>query len=231
MNGGSSLILAYEFARLLGIFLPGLVAPILAAFCSLRWKWLLFLLFALSIVINLVFYRVSGHTMAYVDWVMLWQAKANAGDAISEYYRTLIKAAIATAPLLVGFMLVPVIQRPIWPWAVGTSVLSTGVFVAQCVAMQGGDTGLFPRTTSLYGMLVSTAFDGPIAKYAYTTDRRPDRQPVADNIVLIVDESVRHDFFSRVVLPEMEASKAAWRVYDFGLATLNRPGFPGGSLV
>lgn len=218
-NDGSLLTYAFKLAIIVGIFGLALIAPVLAALSSPRWKWLLFLLFALSIVVNLAFYRVSGHTMTYTDWAILWQARANIGDAFGEYSRTLLKATLATTPLLVGFLLVPVARRRIWPWAVGASVLSTGVFVAACVAMQGGSTGLFPRSTSLYGMLVSTAFDRPLGEYAYATDHQPDARPVAENIALVIDESISHDFFSEVVMPQIEASNSAWRIYDFGFAT------------
>lgn len=219
LNEGSTPTLAYELARLVGIFALAVAAPMLAAFCSPRWKWFLFLLFFSSLVTNAVFHRVSGHSMAYVDWVILWQAKANIGDAVSEYFRPLVKATIGVTPLLAGFMLVPVVQRRIWPWAAGATLLSIGVFVAQCVTTQGGDTGLFPRSTSLHGKLVSTAFDRPMARYTYATDRQPDAKPIADHIVLVIDESVSHDYFSRVVLPRIRASNSAWRVHDFGLAT------------
>ena len=72
---------------------------------------------------------------------------------------------------------------------------------------------------SLHGKLVSTAFDRPMARYTYATDRQPDAKPIADHIVLVIDESVSHDYFSRVVLPRIRASNSAWRVHDFGLAT------------
>ncbi|MCD6733531.1 MAG: sulfatase-like hydrolase/transferase [Burkholderiaceae bacterium] len=218
-NYGSLLAYAFDLAITVGVFGLALMAPMLAALSSPSWKWLLFLLFAMSIVTNLVFYRVSGHTMTYTDWAILWQARANIGDALGEYSRTVLKATLATAPLLVGFLLVPVARRRIWPWALGVSVLSTGVFVATCVALQGGNTGLFPRSTSLYGMLVSTAFDRPSGEYVYATDHQPDAKPVAENIALVIDESISHDFFSEVVMPQIEASNSTWRVYDFGFAS------------
>lgn len=216
---GSLFAYASEILLILGIFGLAVLAPMLAAFASPPWKWSLFALFAISIIANLVFYRASGQTMTYTDWAILWQARANIGDAVDQYYSTLLKCSAATTPLLIGYWLVPSSRQRIWPWALGVSTLSIAVFAGLCVIWQGGNTGLFPRTTSLHGMLVSTIFDRPMGKYNYVTDRRPDKAPVADHIALVIDESVSHEFFAQVVGPQIAARGSGWRVYDFGFAT------------
>ncbi|WP_416778536.1 sulfatase-like hydrolase/transferase [Xenorhabdus budapestensis] len=202
---------------IVGIFSLSFAVILLAAFTTHRLRWWLFLLISLSLMTSAVFYQVTGHTMGYPDWLTLWRAKANINDAFYEYLVDFFEASLRLIPLVLGFALIPETHRSLFPWVTSLFLLSVAVFITVNIVKQAGATNLLPSATSLYGMMISSALDNQSSEYIYTTNIQPNKTRQADHIILIVDESIRYDFFKQIVLSRL--SMKDWYVYDFGIAT------------
>ncbi|WP_066453711.1 sulfatase-like hydrolase/transferase [Castellaniella caeni] len=206
-------------AIILALYGLALLAVVLGGLCQGTVKWPLFVLFALSMSVNSVFYQASHLPMGYPDWVILWRARADFDNASRQYASATILALAQLAPLLLAYLLLRPSRRRTWPWALAALGLSIGLFVALCVSRQGRATERLPGATNLYGMMIAAAFDRPPEAYRYTTDRRPDGPRGADHLALIVDEGTRYDLFTHVVLPNIRQQSSVWHIYDFGAAT------------
>lgn len=195
-------------------------AVIFAALTRWQWKWPLFILFIASIVACEAYQRAAGHPMGYTDWLIIWQGRANTGDAIHQYADVIKQAAVTLVPLLYGFVIMPHIRWRVWPLAVVSLIASVGLFVVTAVMTQGAGTQWLPSPTKLYGMAASTLLDGASSQhYRYTTQTQPSAAPEAAHIALVIDESVRDDFFNHIVIPEIKSQHSDWHIYDFGTAT------------
>src|SRR5690606_15809885 len=109
-------------------------------------------------------------------------------------------------------------------WASSAAVVllcvSVGIFTGVCVAKRGAGTNKLPTTTGVYGLLAAYVLDQKNEVYAYTSSETPVHAARVQNIVLVIDESVRHDFFERIIGPGLRgAATHGWQVHDFGLAT------------
>lgn len=218
---GSSWILALTTILLMsGAWLLSLLVLLSAASSRPAIKWPLFALVCLSFTGMALYHEVARKALEYPDYLMLWQAQANALDAVEEY------AASALAPL--GYILVLALgfalarqRRNTGLVSVLLFCLSVGIFAGVCVAARGGETNRLPTTTGIYGFVVAQALDRrPGEVYVYTSPDLPDHAGRVENIIVVVDESIRHDFFQQVAGPSLKAAGAgAWHVYDFGLAT------------
>lgn len=183
-------------------------------------KWSVFALVCVSFMGMTLYHEVARKALEYPDYLILWQARANTLDAAQEY------AAAVLIPL--GYVLVLALgfavarrRRRAGPAAMALFGLSVGVFATVCVAARGAETNKLPTTTGIYGFIVAQALDRKAGEiYVYTSLDRPDRRAQAQNIVLVIDESVRYDFFQHVVGPSLHnAPPRGWQVHDFGLAT------------
>lgn len=204
---------------ILATYALALVAVISTSFAPAAVKWPLFIAFSISMVTNTIFHSASQMTMGYMDWVTLWRARADVGNAANQYSTAALQAIAELAPLLLGFLLISASRKRIWPWPLATVTLSVALFATVCIAKQGRATERLPTVTNLYGMMVASIFDRAPRPYRYVTDQRPDGRPAVDHLALVVDEGTRHDFFAHIVLPEIRRQKSAWHVYDFGAAT------------
>lgn len=184
-------------------------------------KWPVFFLVVISFTAMDVYRRSAGKVMEYADWLVLWQGRANAGDAAAEYGHLLVAVLPWLALVLLGFLCIR--RRRSMPSLVPIVLfmVSVGLFTGVCVVKRGGATNKLPMATGLYGLVAAQWLDGAGSRYAYTTDAKPKRAPAVRHIVLVIDESVRQGFFERVIGPELRARGAGsgWNVYDFGAAT------------
>jgi lipid A ethanolaminephosphotransferase len=193
-----------------------------AAWSRPRIKWPVFIMVAISFTAMDVYRRSSGKVMEYADWLVLWQGRANAGDAAAEYGHLMLAVLPWMGVVLLGFLCVRGRSRSMTSLvAVVLLTVSVGLFTGVCVVKRGGATNKLPMATGLYGLVAAQLLDGAGSHYAYTTDAKPARAPSVTHIVLVIDESVRQGFFERVIAPELRARSAGsgWNVYDFGLAT------------
>lgn len=217
LQDGGVLKAAFGIAALAVIWLLSMSMLFAAAWSRREIKWPLFALAALSAVVLGTYAAAAGFPLGYADWDGLWHARANLGDALQEYGSLALRPVAALVLLLVGFLLVRPRQRA-GRWAILLFCGSVAAFVTTCVTKRGGATDHLPQTTALYGLVISQELDRPIAPYAYTTTERPALAPRVDNVVIVIDESIRHDFFDRVVLPQLLDARGEWHIHDFGQA-------------
>lgn len=195
------------------------LAVVLAAFCRPCIKWPLLVIFSLSMATSAAFYSISHMPLEYPDWVMLWRARADVGQATAQYHTAIFWALLSVSPLLLGYLFVPASRRRLGYWTGGVTILSVALFVALCVLKEGRATQRLPSVTNVYGMAIASMFDRPPLPYRYVTGQPPTGVRAADHLALIVDEGTRHDIFAHVVLPEIARRRSTWHIYDFGAAT------------
>ncbi|MBV6274127.1 LTA synthase family protein [Alcaligenaceae bacterium CGII-47] len=183
-------------------------------------KWSVYALVSASSMSMAAYHVVARKALEYPDYLIMLQARANTLDAVREY------ATVALVPL--GYILVLALgfvlarRRP-WasPAAVVSFCLSVGIFATVCVLARGADTNKLPTTTGIYGFFVAQTLDRKAGEvYVYTASDQPEHAARVQNIVLVIDESIRDDFFQHVVGPSLGNGAAqGWHVHDFGLAS------------
>lgn len=110
-------------------------------------KWPVFLLAAISFTSMDVYRRSAGKVMEYADWLVLWQGRANAGDAAAEYGHFLLAVLPWTGVVLLGFLCIRGRSRSrISLVAVVLFVVSVGLFTGVCVVKRGGATNKLPMS-------------------------------------------------------------------------------------
>lgn len=205
---------------MLGAWLVSVLMLASAASSRPAIKWPVFALVCASFMGMAVYHQVARKALEYPDYLMLWQARANTLDAVQEYARGALVPLGYIAVLALGFVLARY-RRRASPTAVALFCLSVGIFTTVTVAARGGATNRLPTTTGIYGFIVAQTLDRKAGEvYVYTSPDRPEHAAQVQNIVLVVDESIRYDFFQQVVGPGLKAATAGrWHAYDFGLAT------------
>lgn len=93
-----------------------------------------------------------------------------------------------------------------------------GLVFATCVYRQGAATNKLPTPVSLYGLFVAYFYDHYKNPHQYkyaNQDVLPSHRAEYQNIILIVDESVRWDYSPFLRVKDYKN----WFVYDYGMAT------------
>lgn len=216
---GSWMLTLITLTVVVGAWFVSVLLLATAAFSRTAVKWSIFLLASASFMGMAAYHEVAGRALEYPDYLILWQARANTWDALREYAASAVTPLAYVAVLWLGFSL----ARP-HRWASPAAVVllctSVGIFTGVCVAKRGAGTNKLPTTTGVYGLFAAHALDHKNETYVYTSLDRPEHVSQVQNIVLVIDESVRHDFFQRVVGANLKnAAASGWQVYDFGLAT------------
>lgn len=195
-----------------------LLALVCASMSQPLVKWSLFALVTVSFVIMETYRQAVGAVMMFSDYLTLWTARQMAGDALSQYASAIWPAISWGALLLLGFLLVRRQHRRCGQVAALCLVLSAALFAGVCYKKGGAATQLLPASTAVYGLVAAQSINNAYAQdYHYTYSEGPRHAPLVQNIVLIVDESIRSDFFNRIVLPRIRSNKN-WQTHDFGPA-------------
>lgn len=197
----------------------GFAAILLPAYCNSIFKWGMFIIFSISILTYQTYFFSSGVRLDYFSWSLIWNARANFGDAIAQYRIPLLKSLFPVGLLLISYLLISFSKKKIWPFALASFIVSISVFSILCIRSKGNPRPIFPTATSLYGLMGSQLFDNKNIVLTYTTARLPDKKPSAKNIVLVIDESIRSDIFHKMVLEDTTIKRGIWNIYDFGIAT------------
>lgn len=206
-----------KISIVIGLYVIAFCSLVLAAISPWFLRWGLFVVLAISLMANRVFYELTSHALSYVDWVGLWRARANTMDAINQYGAVFLWQSAALLPVAFAFWIMPVLPiKRLWFSLVYT--VSILAFVTICVIQQGVGTRNLPATSSLYGMMIASLFDNPNKPYHYYGEHLPTHSPFADHVLLVVDESIRYDFFNQVVMQQL-VNNEEWFIYDFGMAS------------
>jgi glucan phosphoethanolaminetransferase (alkaline phosphatase superfamily) len=214
----------FFYSCILAIWAVALTAVYFVARSRLIFKWGVFFLIIIPIFVFDVFFSVSGTTLLYSDYLGLRLAVANTQDALSEYGKFLFYPFIRSVLLLAAFLIVsPSSMKKAEVKASLLLFLSVFIFVGVCFAKKGTATDKIPGFLSVYGFEVTMLLDQTKHSH-YNHDGilfEPRSKPRRENILLIIDESVRYDFVngeeSNSVLRLKSNSK--WNIYDYGSAT------------
>lgn len=179
-------------------------------------KWSSFALVALSFMI-MESYRLSiGSIMMFPDFLILFNEIGLIGDAFLEYFYTSLPALYWLSLLLFGYLLANKFKFKFY-YSLASLLILLFMVTGVLYKTAGGGTQLFPSSIAMQSYMVGNLINNSYKKeYEYATDSNPINESDVINIVVIVDESVRQDFFKRVVLNEIPSNK--WNFYDFGLA-------------
>lgn len=189
-------------------------------------KLIILVLVSISSVYTDVFYYASGKVMEYIDFVILYQSKANVLDALAMYSDEIMASLLRLCALWGGFLIMPkradskshIIGR-ILSGGGGILLLLLVVFVMLvCIYRQGAATNKLPSPLSPPALFLAYVYDNIFSthlSYNYTTTQMPSNPRKFSHIVLIVDESVRADYssFKRLRIPKN------WHIIDYGNAT------------
>ncbi|WP_143428757.1 sulfatase-like hydrolase/transferase [Helicobacter sp. 11S02596-1] len=203
-------------------YLVSFLCLLLASRAPTIIKYSLFVLIAVSTIVCDVFFLAGGKVLEYPDFIVLFQAKANAFDAIAMYAPFIFKSLGHIAILLVAFLIVPQKGKKIvGGGALACFIALFCITLGVCIIKKGGATNKLPTTASIYALFAAYQIDNFTNPhiYKYTTDAQPKYPSKTPHLVLIVDESVRYDFspFERIRLDTTENN--LWHIYDFKLAT------------
>lgn len=183
---------------------------VFVALIALANRWVIVLLtplFFLSLATNFA-YMVLGKRMLSLD-VMEWlpHELAQSRNAWSEFHTEIIVATIEAAALLGVFLVIRMAirrHRSFSGSAFGrrsAQILASGAFLLFTVA------GIFLQPPNTMAETNLYVFGLP-ALFATTPDLRsvsvaPARPPLVEKIVLVVDESVTHDIYQKVIAPAL----------------------------
>lgn len=208
-----------------GLFIVALV--LVARSSSRIFRFAVLVLVSISSLYVDVFYYASGKVMEYIDFVILYQSKANVFDALKMYNSEIMAAFPRLCVLWIGFIIMPKglkhTQKNMrfFMTAGGGYILLLllVVFVMlTCIYRQGAATNKLPSPLSPLALLLAYVYDNAFSthpSYNYTTLQMPSNSRKISHIVLIVDESVRADYSSFKRLSNIPES---WHIIDYGTA-------------
>lgn len=222
---GFSLLKTFAFLSIQICFFICLISTPLA---MKKIKWAFFILFAFSTLLSEIYYKLSGWTIEYQDFLMLYRSKANLGDAISMYKNTLFLSLPRILILFGIFACMPQIafKKQLKYFVISLSMLSlcalTLLTSITCSLRLNSITNKIPSTISLYGLYLSYLY-GDLRNstiYQYNLDKLN----ISDNvlggggythIILVIDESLRWDYSPFLRVKKLHG----WNIYDYGQAT------------
>lgn len=220
MNFGFILKITYIFAILL-ISSIGFFAIYYAANIKSKYKWIFFILILFPTLITDVFGMIFTQPMFYGDYLGIKLAVANINDALSEYGKLLLYPLVRGIFLFLAFWLSTTFINNSGIKSIVLIACYMIIFTSICVFKKGGYTGKIPSLFSVYSFEIASLFDKKKYDYNYKGALFNPNGNKKDNIVLIVDESIRSDFING---KESSAglnvkTNKNWNVYDFGIAT------------
>ncbi len=208
------------------IWLTALAAIFFAARSRPVFKWGFFLLATISLFIFDVFTATSHNgyaTLLYGDYITIRQSAANLNDVLAEYGNLLIAPFFRMFLLFLAFFIsTPDLIKKAEVKSSLLIILCLAIFVGICVTKKGTGTDKIPGFLSIYGFEIAMLLDEKNPAYNYgNIFFKPRTQPRRENILLIIDESVRSDFFNgaEAISGLNIKSNSLWNVYDYGSAT------------
>lgn len=198
-------------------------------FSARSFAWFKFLICAcltLSTIIFDTYFYASGKVIEFQEFLLLYQSKANLFDALLMYKIQILKAFPRVLILWIGVYLMPppppryIDKINFFSCCVSALFfLSLTILVlVTCVYRQGAATNKLPAPISLYGLLLAYCYDGYKNPHQYKyiqKDIVPTYRSEYQNIILIIDESVRWDYSPFLRIKDYKK----WFVYDYGRAT------------
>lgn len=194
--------------------------------CAVYWWYRIVLCFllAISTIIFDTYFRASGKVIEFQEFLLLYQSKANLLDAISMYGKEILYSLPRVLILFAGFYLLP--PPPLSRKSRGIAFLFSlltflglvSLVFATCIFRQGAATNKLPTPVSLYGLFVAYSYDNykNLHQYKYIQKNlSPSNKSEYQNIILVVDESVRWDYSPFLRIRDYKK----WFVYDYGMAT------------
>jgi glucan phosphoethanolaminetransferase (alkaline phosphatase superfamily) len=214
------------YAFVVFIWLIALSAIYLIARSKPLFKWTAFALIAISTIVFDIFFAVSNNTLLYGDYLGLRLAVADIDNAFSEYNSFILYPFFRLSLLFVAFLILqPYLIRKSATKALMLAslllIMCLASFVGICIKKETA-IGKMPGFLSIYGFEIANLLDQK--KHNYNHDVilfGPGSKPRRENIVLIIDESVRYDFINgEESSPGLNIkSNSIWNVYDYGSAT------------
>ncbi len=180
------------------------IATLLLAFTrSWLWRVLFAVLFGYAAINASSYFFITGIPLNTIEVERLWQDRAFIDETLQFYGGFIAKAIAITAPLLLALLLPVkrfVLSSRMAALAVVMALLPVFLVARTVYQDGGGDSDSFPLTTAPLGFVSVLLYDN-----ATRTDPGP-RQTVnwpasdsgIDNIVVIMDESVRGDYLDVV---------------------------------
>jgi glucan phosphoethanolaminetransferase (alkaline phosphatase superfamily) len=213
----------FIFSFILIIWTIALLAIYFVSKSRLIFKWGVFFLIIISIFVVDIFVGVSDNSLLYDDYLILRSAVGNIQDALNAYGSLLIYPFIRSLILFVAFLIsTPYSIKKAEMKASFLLLFCVLIFAGLCFVRKGGGTDKIPGFLSVYGFEIAMYLDQ--SKHIYNHDGilfEPRSKPRKENILLIIDESVRYDFINgRETNAGLNVrSNSIWNVYDYGTAT------------
>ncbi|MFQ5515266.1 MAG: sulfatase-like hydrolase/transferase [Myxococcota bacterium] len=213
-----------ELLAFLAIWVLGLVALVVVAFLPRLWMRAVWAVpMALSTLLGSAVHRLTGAQLGFVELLLYWSERAHALSLLEVYWRWLLLPAAAVGLGILALLLPPgrarlsrgaLLAVPLAPWVVILALLE--------LAGGRGTAGL-PEQFRGFAMatrLVSENLSGPVTVRRMPVTIPLARKPLAERIVLVVDEAIRGDFIDlnrrRGTTPELLARAGA--IANFGYA-------------
>jgi lipid A ethanolaminephosphotransferase len=212
------------FAAIWLLALAALVAVAWSASLRLRALWSLPI--ALSAFLGDLAYAITGHHLAFYDVVLYASEQAHWGDALTLYSSWLGPVLADVAAGLAGVWLAPR-RALVWPGAALAPLAPLALIAALLVAESGRGTRALPEQFGPLSMLLVASIQQPLELRAARAGvgAPPEHAPLARDVFLVVDESVRADFLdlngARGVTPFLASRSAELANFGFAVAGNN----------
>jgi lipid A ethanolaminephosphotransferase len=207
------------FAAVWLLALAALAAVAWSASFRLRALWSLPI--ALSAFLGDLAYAITGHHLAFYDVVLYASEQARWGDALTLYSSWLWPVLADVATGVAGLWLPP--QRALAsPRPILAPLAPLALIAAVLVAESGRGTRALPEQFAPASMLLVASARRPfeLAAERENVGAPPEHAPLAEDVFLVIDESVRADFLdpngARGVTPFLAAR--AGELANFGYA-------------
>ena len=175
----------------------------LFAFTRMRWRVPLYLLFLFGSMSYLIYYFATGSEPDYEDFRTLIDARVMMGEAAKGYQGAILKASLYHIPITIGFFLFPKIHmgRKGTLFAVILYLVALGGMLMIIYNKSGrGTNGRASYITPVAQVATFTYLNylrtdaADFTFYPRETPTQADLgQPLAKNIIVVMDESIRGD--------------------------------------
>lgn len=189
------------------------------------FKWGVFSLITISTLVFDIFSAASYNTLLYSDYLGLRVAVSpeDITNVFNEYAGFFIHPVCRLILLFIAFLMLPSTissKNPVFK-ALILLVFCLAIFVIM-VIKQETSIRKMPGFLSIYGFEVARLFEKNNYQYNYNNLLiEPKSKPIRQNVILVIDESIRYDFINGEESNEElnVKSNRFWNVYDYGSAT------------
>lgn len=215
-------------AAFAGVWLAALAALLIVSFSASTWLRVLWSLpVALSAFLGHLAYAITGHHLAFYDVVLYASEQARWGNALALYSSWLAPVLAWVAIGVVGIWLPPRRALRIPRGQVLAPALPLALIAALLVAEAGKGTRALPEQFSPLAMLLVAAAQRPFELGAARENvpTPAEHPPLAEDVFLVIDESVRADFLdpngARGVTPFLASHAAAFANFGYAISGNN----------